>query len=332
MQNTGDRILADIGGTNTRYALATSDAIVFQKTYPTSSFPSVEDSVRQFLDEPECVGSCIERAAISVPGPVNAGQAYLTKISWDCNERRMSERLDIPNLYLLNDFDAVARSLNELKPHQLSVMKPGENIPGATKLVIGPGTGLGIAAFRAGDKEDMVVASEGAHSSYAAINKDEIAFLEKFLKTLPRGPFTTVKTENLLSGPGLANIYQVLSTRSEKVEPSQVVKRLNEGDKVAERTVALFSSFFGTVAANMALTFGSVGGVYLTGGVFQKIGSNFRNDLFLERFTDNSNDPCRAAFLAPTPVYAITEETPAFSGLLRFLRKKGPANSANSLS
>jgi glucokinase len=181
-------------------------------------------------------------------------------------------------------------------------------------VVMGPGTGLGAAALVPYEGGFKAVPTETAHTRYAPANTNE----SEMIKIIGR-EHLFVSAEHLISGPGLVNIYKALCLMADqleklstKIEPVDVVDRARVGDKIAKQTLQEFAAIFGSFASQMALSYNALGGVYLAGGVLQKIGQDFDDVRFLNRFATN---PKMASLLSRIQVTRVNADIPAFRGL-----------------
>ncbi len=308
MTATPHRLLADIGGTNARFALATAVDIVISKTYAVRQYPRLTDALQVFLHE-ECGGVPIAQAAFAVAGPVIGAVVPLTNSDWVCDKAALAQFLGGAQVTVVNDFEAVAWALLRLRDDDITVLQKGQRSLQHPMLVMGPGTGLGVAALVPYEGGFKAVATEAGHTRYAPANNDERKLIDRIARQ-----HIFVTAEHLISGPGLVNIYQALAeTHDEAVtEPADVVKRARGGAAQAHEALNLFAAVFGSFASQTALSYAALGGVYLTGGVLQKIGADFAADRFLQRFATN---PKMAHMLQRMPVIRIERAIPAFAGL-----------------
>lgn len=312
MTETPSRLLADIGGTNARFALATAADIVISKTYAVRQYPRLTDALQVFLHE-ECGGVPIAQAAFAVAGPVLGAVVPLTNSDWVCDKAALARELGVPEVAVVNDFEAVAWALLRLRDNDLTMLQKGLPAADQPMLVMGPGTGLGVAALVPCAGGFKAVATEAGHTRYAPANNDERKLVDRIGRQ-----HIFVTAEHLISGPGLTNIYQALSETPDvaAVEPAAIVMRARDGVGQAREALNMFAAIFGSFASQTALTYAALGGVYLTGGVLQKIGADFAVDRFLQRFATN---PKMAPLLQRIPVVRIDRDIPAFDGLQAML-------------
>ncbi len=186
----------------------------------------------------------------------------------------------------------------------------------ATKVVLGPGTGLGVAGLVWSGQDWIAVAGEGGHTSLGAGNPEELAILRE----LGQGT-GHVSAERAISGPGLLALYRAVAAcrRAPAVEGIDVLAGAASGDAIAGEALRLFTICLGRFAGNIALAFGARGGVYLGGGIAPKIIAALSAGPFRQAFEQKGR---MSAYLAPIPVYVIVAEFAALKGAAAALRPK----------
>jgi glucokinase len=309
------RVLAgDIGGTKTAVAIAEvrSGTLSLLRTsrYPSRAWDGLDEIVEDFLSVEK---SRPAAAVFGVAGPVRDGRAKVTKLPWSIDERRLSRRLDIRHVHVLNDFVAAALGIPRLSPRKLTVLVPGEAEPGAPIGVIGAGTGLGQAALVPVRGGWIALASEGGHADFGP--RDE---REDRLVRFVRARFGRVSRDRLLSGEGLGHIYDFLKSDRGADDNPAVARAFSEGDRAAaislfalsgrdplcREALDMFVSIYGSEAGNLAIQYRATGGIYVTGGIAGKILPALRRPLFRESFRGK---PPMEALLSQIPVRAIRE-------------------------
>ena len=316
------RVLAgDIGGTKTALAVAdvgpASLTLSRTATYPSTSWPGLEEIVRDFL-----AGERVrpDAAAFGVAGPVQKGSAKVTKLPWRLDERRLARRLDIPRVRLINDFVAAALGIPRVSPRRMTLLVPGRPEPGGPIGVLGAGTGLGQAALVTVGGTVLPFASEGGHVDFGPRDEREDALL-RFV----RKRFGRVDRDRLLSGEGLGHIYEfVKSARRRRDAPpverafaredrAAVISRfaLSGRDALCREALDMFVSIYGSEAGNLALQYRATGGVYLAGGIAPKILPALRRAAFRDSFR---NKPPLVDLLSRIPVRVIRDARLALYG------------------
>lgn len=302
-------LVGDVGGTNCRLALARDGVLQREsiKTYATAAYPSLTQAAAHYLHEQNVR---VEQACIAVAGPVAGDQIQLTNSPWQFSVEQTRVELGLQRLRLLNDFEAVGLAVPHLSPTQLEQVGGAVPLAGHPKVALGAGTGFGAThVIRLGEMS-MALPTEGGHISIAPSNERELKICEWLL-----AEHLQVMCENLLSGPGLENIYRALgalrSTSIAHKSAAQIqANAVSAVDDLSVEALNVFCELLGTAARDQALSCLARGGVYIAGGIVQRFipflqGSNFRS-----RFEES---PTMHDVLAPIPVYVITEE---FIGLI----------------
>lgn len=301
-------LIADIGGTHSRLALA-GDGIEHTEVYDNAGFPGPEAIIRQYLDTVE--GESPRVAALAVAGPLDGDGIQMINLGWGFSGEGLRAAFGFQTVHLFNDFAAVAMALPSLTGDEVLTVGGGSARPDRPAAVIGPGTGLGVAALVPCGNDWSAVAGEGGHVTLPAVTEEEGRMIEA-----ARREFGHVSAERLLSGPGLAFMYRILGN-GPSPDPEEITRRAREGgDETAVRVMDHFFALLGTVAGNLALTLGAGGGVYLAGGILPAVPELLRASAFRERFVDKGR---YRDYLERIPTRLITREHPALPGLQRFL-------------
>jgi glucokinase len=300
------RLLADIGGTNARFALQKPDgAPCGVHKVRTDEFKTIEEAVRDYLSR---AGAQPTRAAIAVASPITGDRIEMTNHPWSFSISALRDALGGAELRVVNDFEAIALSLPRLEEAERHQVGGGAPVPGAPLAVIGPGTGLGVAALVNG----WAVPTEGGHVTMPACDGREAEIIARI-----RARLGHVSAERVLSGAGLQNLYRALGPDGEPPEPDEISARALAGsDTRAVAALETFCAMLGTVAGNLALTFGARGGVYIAGGIVRRFIDYFARSQFRDRFEDKGRF---REYLAPIPVWIIGIENPALIGLAALL-------------
>jgi glucokinase len=285
-------LLADIGGTSSRFALAGAhgrpERILIIEN---DSVADLEAAIARYLQETDAQPWA---AVLAVAAPVDGGEEVaLTNRPWRFRRTALAQRFGFANLRVINDFEAIAWALPRLGPDDARPLGPA--LPGraGVKVALGPGTGLGVAALVPVAGRWRVVASEGGHASFGPQAPDEI---EPFARL--RRDCGHVSAETILSGPGLPRLLQALDPQAPQATPEAVVARALAHEPSARATVAMFVRLLGRFAGGLALTFKAVGGVYIAGGVASRFGPLFDAAAF------------RAAFEAHPPYQQLLHGIP----------------------
>jgi glucokinase len=303
----GARLLADVGGTNARFALETGP-LRFKAVavLACADYPSMKAAVQAFLARIAAQHPApIRHAAIAIANPVDGDEVCMTNHHWSFSTAQMREQLGLDTLVVVNDFTALAMALPHLTPAQRVQVGGGVAQNGRTIGLVGPGTGLGVSGLVPAGGHWTPLASEGGHASYAP--GDE--FEDDIVRQL-RAKFGHVSAERLLSGPGIELIYKCLS--GQVLGASDITRRALDGICAdCTRSIDVFCGALGSVAGNVALTLGATGGVYIGGGIVPRLGELFGRSPFRARFEAKGR---LSAYVARIPTYLITEQYPAFFG------------------
>jgi glucokinase len=310
------RLVADVGGTNARFALSPQPDVFTQvRVLPCAQFPSLADAVEHYLEQTG--HPAVADVVIAIATPLLGDEVRMTNHHWSFSIAQTRRQLNLRTLLVINDFSALAMSLPFLPEAELRRLDRHQETRQGVKAVVGPGTGLGVAAVVPTAHGWEPVATEGGHVSLAPASPLEAEVLQLLWKT-----YAHVSAERLVSGTGIPLLYRSLSSIAgtapdeRGADAAAVVALADGGDPVARQTLALFSKMLGGVAGNVALSFGSTGGLYIGGGVVGKLGRHFDIDAFRERFLSKGRF---AAYLEAIPNYLILAEQPAFIGAARQL-------------
>lgn len=307
----GTAILADIGGTNVRFARLRDGRIGMRRQIRVADYPSLNAALRTYLAEWDS-GPAPKRLALAVAGPIADGKVRMTNSPWRISARALRTAFDLKEVVLVNDFSAIALAVPQLTRAHTVVIGGGRGMPEAPVAILGPGTGLGIAGLLPGAGGPRVLVTEGGHVTMAASDAREGAILEHL-----RGRFGHVSAERVLSGDGLVNLYRAIAALDgvsmESVNAAEITERaVAESCHTSSAALAIFCAMLGTVAGNLALTLGARGGVYLGGGVVPRFITFLAASAFRERFESKGRF---RAYLAAIPVRVIIHSDPAFLGL-----------------
>ena len=314
----GPRLLADIGGTNARFALETEPGEISQiRVYPCAEYPTIEDVLKKYLKDTK-VGR-VNHAAIAIANPVDGDQVSMTNFKWAFSIEATRRALGFDTLLVVNDFTALAMALPGLTDAQRIQVGGGARRQNSVIGLLGPGTGLGVSGLIPADDRWIALGSEGGHATFAPMDEREDIVLHYARKKWPHVSF-----ERVAAGPGIELIYRALAARDKKrvaptVDPAYVVDRAHAGDALALEAVECFCGILGTFAGNLAVTLGALGGMYIGGGVVLKLGDLFLRSSFRQRFEAKGRFQ---PYLANVPTYVITAEYPAFLGVSAILAEQ----------
>ncbi|MCX7960081.1 MAG: glucokinase [Burkholderiales bacterium] len=307
---TGERcaLVADVGATKTHFALARLEGgaprLAFVRRFEDRAYASFEAALAAYLAEARAaLGTlALEGACFAAAGPVAERQVRLTNRDWVLDADALRAQLAAP-VALENDFACAARGVEWLGAGDLVVLQPGEPLAAAPRVVIGAGTGLGVAYLAPSACGWIAIAGEGGHIGFAP-QTDAQAALWRWL----RAARARVACEDVLSGPGLAAIYAFLLGRppgERGPEAAAVEQAAEAGEPAAVRALELFCEIYGQGAGDHALAVLARGGVYVAGGIARRIVARLRAGGFVRAFADKG---VHAALARRMPVYVVTNE------------------------
>jgi glucokinase len=305
------RLIADIGGTYARFALETAPGqFEHQASLRCADHADFHAAVRTFLDTlPGAVR--VDHAAVAIANPVEGDQVRMTNYHWAFSIEAMRLRLQLDTLLVVNDFTALAMSLPRLAPGSSRQVGGGQARANSVIGLLGSGSGLGVSGLIPAGDGWVSLGSEGGHTSFSPRDEREIAVLRHAWQQ-----FDHVSFERLLSGPGLELMYRAMGQHAGKtVEPlpaPEITRLALAGhDAVAAETLDVFCAMLGTTAANLAVTLGATGGIYIGGGIVPRLGDYFDRSRFRQRFEDKGRF---SGFLAAIPTRVITDAQATFIG------------------
>ncbi len=306
-------ILADIGATNARFALLHGGTVSPVTSHAVADHATALDAMRAFLAGPGA-GHHPTVAVLAAAGPVVNGRITMTNAAWVIDARQVRDSLAIPTVHVLNDFEVLGHALPALGPDDLCMIGDAPTASGGTMVVMGPGTGFGLAALARGTVGEIVLVTEGGHASLAAEDRREEALIRILRDKVPH-----VSVERVLSGPGLVSLYHAVAVVDglvvrERTSPEIVAHALAGDCEGSVATLAAFCAFLGGVAGNAALTLGATGGVFIAGGIVPRFTAFLRASQFRQRFETKGR---LASYLGRVPTAVVTHPNPAFAGLAR---------------
>ncbi len=300
-------LIADIGGTNSRLAVwhpgKGRGELVDLRKLSNTAYVQIDDMLGSYLDG--YTGDAPTGAVLAIAGPVTGDSISLLNIDWSFTVAGLRERLGLGELVVINDFEALAHVAPVLRDDEYRQIGGGAADPDAPVVLVGPGTGLGVASLIPTPERHIAVPGEGGHRSLAAASAEEARIIETV-----RRRYSHCSAERVLSGAGLAMLHEIL--HDEALSAAEISRRGKDGDAKARATFEQFFLFLGTVAGDLALTLGAHGGVYIGGGIVLANIELFAESGFRERFVDKGRF---RDYLDAIPTRVITLDTPALVGL-----------------
>ncbi|WP_019026128.1 glucokinase [Colwellia piezophila] len=331
MNDSQDRqvinLVADIGGTNIRLAITDKHNKLYEiETYQCQEFPHLSNVISQYLTEKKLLNAQVN-ACLAIACPVDTDEISMTNLPWQFSQKQLKEELKLNSLTLINDYTAIAMAIPLLTDQQKVKIGGGTALANKPIAVCGPGTGLGVANLENINGHWHCLGGEGGHIDFAPVDELDIQIFQQLKKTKKR-----ISYEQLLSGYGLVQIYQALlainnqeATNDELAKPSIELsakgistQALAGSCEVCQQALSQFCKILGSFAGNLALTTGSIGGVYIAGGIVPRFVDYLNNSDFRARFETKG----RMSHLNEnTPTYIITESQPGLLGAAAYLNQ-----------
>ncbi|TRX56821.1 glucokinase [Thalassomonas sp. M1454] len=318
MSSSVINIVADIGGTNLRVGIVQPDGSVANlELFQCEEYSSLKSVLDLYLTNQNIDTSVTKtNACLAIACPVDQDLISMTNLPWSFSKSELKADLKLNHLYMINDYTAIAWSINSLSDDQKVKIGGGESIPHTPMAICGPGTGLGVANVIWGHDQWISVGGEGGHADFAPVDDTEIEIL-KFLQT----KYPRVSYEQVLSGLGIEQIYQALcSIKNVPAQDYQAKdisgKALDNSCEICLEALQQFCKILGSFAGNLALTTSAFGGVYIAGGIVPRFIEFFENSDFRARFIAKNRF---TEFNSKIPTYVITEAQPGILGASAYL-------------
>ncbi len=311
-------IVADIGGTNSRFGLVTSTftsasqpQIENKQKFLSSRFNSLEEATRYYIKTLDIDTDQLSGACLAVAGPITGDDVSLTNLGWSFSIKGMKQSLGLAKLQVINDFTAYAIATQFVAPANLITINQGKRIEQCPMSIVGPGTGFGVAALISDNEQLRVISTEGGHMTLSSKNSLQAAVIEELSKQIKH-----VSIETVLSGPGLSNLYRALAKiealPSSNLQASEISKQAKEDkNSLSYRTLSLFCKWLGQVTADLALAQGARSGIYLCGGILKQNTDFFLKSEFLSGFLDKGP---MENYVKDIPIQLVIENDSALLG------------------
>jgi len=304
-------LVADIGGTHARFAFARagSHRLLREHELITAEYSDLAGAIESYLDYAGLGRP--RKAAIAIANPITSDAVKMTNSRWAFSIKATQKALGLDRLLVINDFVALAYSVPALRRSHFRKIGGGKPVAHRPLALIGPGTGLGVAALVPHRDAWLAVDSEGGHVNAPASDAREAKLIAALQEEIGH-----VSAERLISGPGLENIYRVLAQfggKSPKTLIAQEISTQGQSgtNRVARDALDCFCAMLGTLAGDVALTFGARGGLYLGGGILPHLGHFLDRSSFRARFEAKGR---MQALVASIPTYVIEAPHAAMVG------------------
>ncbi|CAN7490687.1 glucokinase [Phenylobacterium sp. LjRoot219] len=308
-------LVGDVGGTNARFALVDSQGhIRHPRSFPARDYASLADVMGEYLEQ-TAGKRRPARAVIAVAGPVVDGEIEFTNLEWQISEGDLLAHFEFEAVKLINDFAAQALACSQLEPDDLRPLGPELRGAHGPMVVLGAGTGFGVAGLARGERGDIAIPTEGGHAGFAPSDEVETEVWRR-LKAL----YGRVSIERLLSGPGLFDLYRALAdidgVNADIPDDKAVIEACHAGEPRAVATVDRFCAILGSVAGDLALSFGARGGIFVSGGLAPRFADRLAASQFRARFEDKGR---LSDYVAQIPTSLVLHPYPAIVGASREL-------------
>lgn len=326
----------DIGGTKTLLALARQERdgrmqILLERSFASREYESFDNVLDAFRDEARQNGhdEPIEAASIGLAGPVDSGRAKVTHLPWQLDAKELGQRIGGAPMHLLNDFAAAAAGL--LDPAiPTAVLQNAPTMPRGTRVILGAGTGLGVAALTSVGGQWKILSGEGGHIGFAPADQEQTRLRQWLAARNPR-----VTAERVLSGAGLVDVYRFVCAErgsaskdidlsARDVDPAAAISTqgLASPESDSGHALRLFCAVYGAFAGDLALLFNARGGVFLAGGIAPKILAALRGTPFIEAFRDKG---VHSPLVADYAAHVVMEPRLGLLGALQLAAGRGMA-------
>ncbi len=305
-------LIADIGGTNARFAIADDKGYYEEIVLKCAEFSGPAEMAKAYL---EMTGRHdVTRGSFAIAGPVDGDFFFSVNLPWRFSITELGTDIGFDKLKLYNDFTAIAKCIPFLKENDVSQCggEPG-NSPGSAMAVIGPGTGLGMGGVISGNGEHYVVPGEGGHSTVPVRTVREFGIFR-----LLEEKYTHVSAERMCSGQGLENIYNALRLIDGKPDlpelraPEISSAALDGSCGTCGEALDMMMMILGRVAGNLVMMIGAWQGVYIAGGIIGRLGEYFFSSPFRKEFESKGRF---SQAMSEVPAYVILHPQPALLGL-----------------
>ncbi|WP_295992755.1 glucokinase [Rugamonas sp.] len=319
----GPHLLADVGGTNARFALELAPGRIEKiEVLPCADYPSLAAALLAYLASPTVAGAGIDNirhGAIAIANPVTSDFVRMTNHHWEFSIEALRQECGFDTLLVVNDFTALARSLPLLSATQKHQVGGGAAVADCTIGLVGAGTGLGVSGLIPSATGWTALLSEGGHVTFSPANETEVAILQFAWRE-----FKHVSAERMLSGAGIELIYRALADQAgvppADIAAPEITRRALAGEcPLCDAAIENFCGMLGTIAGNVAITLGAQGGIYIGGGIVPKLGARFDASGFRRRFEQKGRF---SDYLAQVPTFVVTADYPAFVGVSAILSEK----------
>lgn len=315
-------ILADIGGTNTRVALADGTQVRPNTVakFSNAEFDGLEPILTRYLNEAGITS--VEGACVAAAGPVRHGVAEMTNLSWIIDHAQLTRATGATKVAILNDLQAQGQALGHIAPENLRPIVTASAVPNASMLVVGLGTGVNAAPVHNTPWGRVVPPSECGHVSMPIRNEADLR-LARFLETWGEHAHGFAGVEDVLAGRGIEHLYTFTTQESGNLitkSSADIIADLHRDDPIAVETARLYTRLLGSVLGNLALTHLPYGGIFLIGGMSRAMTSYLAPMGLADAICDKGRF---GPFLRAFPVWVVEDDFAALTGCAAYLANGG---------
>ena len=308
-------LVADIGGTNSRLAVAstskTNKEIILKniQKFRNSDFNNFGEVIKKYLSSSD--GNLINRMCIAAAGIISETTVEMSNLNWKITVPSLQKAANIEKVLIINDLQAQGYALDFINPKDLETLIEGSHtaVSDNTKLVCGMGTGFNVAIAYQSPFGTFVPASEYGHARITVANKKQNLIVEKLAKNS-----SFVSYENILAGLGLNRLDQVLNERNDRA-PADILAAAKEGDLQAKEVGTQLAGFAGQAFGDFALMNMALGGVYLIGGVARAMMPYLKEENFKKNFYERGNF---SEIMKKISIYLILDDYAALKGCANY--------------
>lgn len=303
-------LIADIGATSTRCALCCAGNRHLDKLqiFQNDDFRSPDELLGGYL---RSFNEVPEAGALAIAAPIDGDTVKMTNRDWRFNRLELAEKLRLDPLDVINDFHAVAFALPRIPHRDVVEIGRASAYRAGTRAALGPGSGLGVGAWIVGNGKGIAMFGEGGHVTLSARDDAEESIIRKI-----RERYGHASAERVLSGPGIIALHSAMHGDDMKTS-----REITSGtvDRKCRATMEQFYRFLASVSADLAMTTGAYGGVYIAGGIVPDNVEQIKASTFRERFEDKNR---YRNYMQAIPTYVISDPTPGLTGLVVYISER----------
>ncbi|TVP71469.1 MAG: ROK family protein [Rhodobacteraceae bacterium] len=309
-------LVADVGGTNTRVALARGHTVVTGSTqrFRNADHAGLGEVLAAYLEQHRSIPA---RAAIALAGPVQGARGEMTNLGWTIDAASLAQDLGLGEIALLNDLQAQGHAVVHLPDTHLRRIRVGQPDAAGARLVIGLGTGVNAAPVYASGAGHIVPAAEAGHIHLPLRGAQDYRLADWLIQQ--RG-FASV--EDVLAGSGLERLYAFHAQEAHSghcLDAGAIMAAMDDGDALARAVGRHYVRLLAQVMADLALITLPTGGIYLIGGVARAFAPWLERFSFEAAFTDMGRF---SDHVARFPVAIVEDDYAALTGCAAYLEAR----------